>query len=308
MHYPYDKLEEERKKSAAKKSDGRSWRRRSRCPGPTRSATRRARASNRAREETPFDPQGQDPEKKARRRPEHASEGGVSAPAPVGGVLTARSPSSNSPSAATLSMSHHRHHSNPVPGSGAAAAAAMAQAGGVGMNGGGFVEVKSKFDAEFRRFSLDRSRYDTFEKFEKLLEDLHLGAASATNGVAEGVTPFVITYTDPKDGDQLPINNTDNYLRALQASRPLLRLVVQRQGEYDDAVSPSAALAYTSTLHSHHDRTGVQGGHNKSIFNSMLGTTPKQGGKAGISISRPSEFRQVTRDSGTLLSLSVREP
>ena len=43
--------------------------------------------------------------------------------------------------------------------------------------------------------------------------------------------PFHISYIDPKDNDLLPINNTVNYLRALQTARPLLRLVIQRQGE-----------------------------------------------------------------------------
>lgn len=35
------------------------------------------------------------------------------------------------------------------------------------------MEVKSKFDAEFRRFSLDRAKYKTFEAFHALLEGLH---------------------------------------------------------------------------------------------------------------------------------------
>ncbi len=182
-------------------------------------------------------------------------------------------------------MSHHRQHSHPGAGGGAGAHAhAHANEG--------FIEVKSKFDAEFRRFSLDRAKYNTFEKFERLLEELHLsGGADKDGGAGAGATPFVISYTDPKDNDQLPINNTDNYLRALQASRPLLRLVVQRQGEFDDTVvggiaggvgaGPFGAVAAL------HDRT-----HNKSIFNTMLGT-PKQA-KGGISISRPSEFRQVS--------------
>ena len=38
----------------------------------------------------------------------------------------------------------------------------------------GIVEMKSKFDAEFRRFNLDRDKYRTFESFRDLLEVLHL--------------------------------------------------------------------------------------------------------------------------------------
>ncbi len=150
----------------------------------------------------------------------------------------------------------------------------------------GFIEVKSKFDAEFRRFSLDRSKYTTFEQFEQLLESIHLGGGNANR---DGVTPFVISYTDPKDNDQLPINNTDNYLRALQASKPLLRLVVQRQGEFDDTLGGTLGGYGGLGVSGLHDRTN----HNKSIFNSVLGGgTPKQP-KTAISISRPSEFRQV---------------
>ena len=85
-----------------------------------------------------------------------------------------------------------------------------------------FAEIKSKFDAEFRRFSLDKAQFDTFEAFRELLEAVHHLRHSH---------PFHISYIDPKDNDLLPINNTVNYLRALQTAKPLLRLVIQRQGE-----------------------------------------------------------------------------
>ena len=41
--------------------------------------------------------------------------------------------------------------------------------------------------------------------------------------MTEAKVPFRVSYVDPKDNDLLPINNTDNYLRALQNARPLLR-------------------------------------------------------------------------------------
>ena len=137
----------------------------------------------------------------------------------------------------------------------------------------GFVEVKSKFDAEFRRFSLDRAKYRTFEDFQSLLEELHILGSSSSGSC--GPVPFLISYTDPKDNDLLPINNTDNYLRALANARPMLRLVIQRQGEIEDS------FYYGKT--------------NKSaFFNSVLGTTPSKQSKSIISISQPSEFRQVS--------------
>lgn len=42
---------------------------------------------------------------------------------------------------------------------------------------------------------------------------------------------FLISYTDPRDGDQLPINNDENLRRALTNARPMLRIFVQRKGK-----------------------------------------------------------------------------
>ncbi|KAF4522223.1 hypothetical protein B566_EDAN009067 [Ephemera danica] len=86
---------------------------------------------------------------------------------------------------------------------------------------GDAVEVKSKFDAEFRRFSVRRDEGPTYEEFRALLEQLH----SLTE------EPFLVSYTDPRDGDLLPINNDDNFGRALRSARPLLRIIIQRKGK-----------------------------------------------------------------------------
>jgi len=142
----------------------------------------------------------------------------------------------------------------------------------------GFVEIKSKFDAEFRRFTLNRDKYRTFESFRELLEVLHLLKGSPSDNIPP--TPFHISYVDPKDNDLLPINNTDNYLRALQTAKPVLRLVVQRHGELQETY-------YTGRR--------VPSGAGTSLLTSMLGTSTP-GGKSNkplISISQPSEFRQV---------------
>nr|CAG4641868.1 EOG090X09SP [Eurycercus lamellatus] len=124
-----------------------------------------------------------------------------------------------------------------------------------------FVEVKSKFVAEFRRFSLNKKVLPKYEDFRKMLERLH--------GLQ--IEPFFISYTDPNDGDLLPINNDDNFARALQAARPLLRIHIQRRGESQD-----------DPLNSH---------SRKNIISSFLGT-PKT--RPHISISYPKEFRQVS--------------
>lgn len=40
----------------------------------------------------------------------------------------------------------------------------------------------------------------------------------------------LLSYIDPQDNDLLPINNDDNFGRALKTAKPLLRLIVQRKG------------------------------------------------------------------------------
>lgn len=79
-----------------------------------------------------------------------------------------------------------------------------------------------QFDAEFRRFSLNKSEKLKYDDFKALVEKLH-----GLNDVA-----FLISYTDPRDGDQLPINNDDNLALALLTARPLLRVIIQRKGMY----------------------------------------------------------------------------
>ncbi|CAG7834082.1 unnamed protein product [Allacma fusca] len=126
------------------------------------------------------------------------------------------------------------------------------------------VEVKSKFEAEFRRFSVERLARPTFEEFRTLLEKLHH---------VEDI-PFLISYTDPKDGDLLPINNDDNFSLALQNARPLLRILLQRKGN---------------------SQTDLNGSHNKNrtLISSLL--TPRQKtSQHPLTISNPQDFRQVS--------------
>ncbi|OWK62982.1 partitioning defective 6 homolog gamma [Taeniopygia guttata] len=84
------------------------------------------------------------------------------------------------------------------------------------------VEVKSKFGAEFRRFSLDRYKPGKFEDFYKLILHIHHIAN----------LEVMIRYADVH-GDLLPINNDDNFFKAVSSAHPLLRVFVQRQDEVD---------------------------------------------------------------------------
>ncbi|KAM9738046.1 par-6 family cell polarity regulator gamma b [Menidia menidia] len=84
------------------------------------------------------------------------------------------------------------------------------------------VEVKSKYGAEFRRFSVDRVKPGKFEEFYKLLLHIHRIANMEV----------MIGYADVH-GDLLPINNDDNFFKAVSTAHPLLRIFIQRQEEAD---------------------------------------------------------------------------
>ncbi|XP_022108754.1 partitioning defective 6 homolog beta-like [Acanthaster planci] len=128
----------------------------------------------------------------------------------------------------------------------------------------GFTEVKSKLDAEFRRFSISHSEQATFEDFYTFLEKIHHLSK----------IPFLIGYTDPQ-GELLPINNDDNYHKALTMAKPLLRLIVQRKDE-------------TET-----QQFNMYGSSKKKSKFSLVGTTPKPL-KPVLPISLPQDFRRVS--------------
>ncbi|KAM6454163.1 partitioning defective 6 homolog beta [Liasis olivaceus] len=101
------------------------------------------------------------------------------------------------------------------------------QRGGGGGGSGGSrglstMEVKSKFGAEFRRFSLERSKPGKFEEFYGLLQHVH----KIPN------VDVLVGYTDIH-GDLLPINNDDNYHKAVSTANPLLRIFIQRKEDAD---------------------------------------------------------------------------
>eukprot|EP00117_Sycon_ciliatum_P041915 scpid75477/ scgid30575/ Partitioning defective 6 homolog beta len=81
------------------------------------------------------------------------------------------------------------------------------------------VEVKSKFEQEYRRFSMKRTELKTFELFMLHIKSLH------KVGDVDSVS---ISYTEPLRGDLLPINNDDNFAHAVSLSKPLLRIFVYR--------------------------------------------------------------------------------
>ncbi|XP_078543991.1 partitioning defective 6 homolog gamma [Lissotriton helveticus] len=84
------------------------------------------------------------------------------------------------------------------------------------------VEVKSKFGAEFRRFPLNRYQPGRYEDFYKLILHVHQIAN----------TEVMLGYADVH-GDLLPINNDDNFVKAVTSAIPLLRVFIQKQAEVD---------------------------------------------------------------------------
>ncbi|XP_076840650.1 partitioning defective 6 homolog beta [Brachyhypopomus gauderio] len=101
------------------------------------------------------------------------------------------------------------------------------------------VEVKSKFGAEFRRFSLDRSKPGRFDEFYGLLQHVH----RIPN------VDLLVGYADIH-GDLLPINNDDNYHKAISTAAPLLRLFLQRKEEADYSAFGNDTLTRKKTSNS----------------------------------------------------------
>ncbi|CAO1381080.1 unnamed protein product [Diamesa hyperborea] len=126
------------------------------------------------------------------------------------------------------------------------------------------IEIKSKFDAEFRRWSIKRNETNTFDEFYSSIERLH-----KINGLQ-----FLISYIDPRDNDLLPINNDDNFHRAITIARPLLRLIIQRKGDSLEEI------------------TGYGTMRPKNLISSLLGQTPVK--SKLLAISNPHDFRQVS--------------
>lgn len=83
-----------------------------------------------------------------------------------------------------------------------------------------FFPLSSQYGAEFRRFSVDRVKPGKFEEFYKLILHIHRIANMEV----------MIGYADVH-GDLLPINNDDNFVKAVSTAHPLLRIFIQRQGK-----------------------------------------------------------------------------
>lgn len=112
----------------------------------------------------------------------------------------------------------------------------------------------------------------------------------------------LISYIDPSDNDLLPINNDDNFSRALTTARPLLRLIIQRKGNIESVnfmllfvycLSNEWDLWYECFLgDSLEEITGYGTMKPRNIISSILGQTPAK--SKTLAISNPHDFRQVS--------------
>ncbi|XP_034542471.1 partitioning defective 6 homolog alpha [Notolabrus celidotus] len=82
------------------------------------------------------------------------------------------------------------------------------------------VEVKSKFEAEYRRFALKRNGPSNFQEFYRLLQSIHRIPG----------WDVLLGYAD-MHGDLLPINNDENYHKALSSANPLLRIIITKKDD-----------------------------------------------------------------------------
>ncbi|CAD6241682.1 GSCOCG00009338001-RA-CDS [Cotesia congregata] len=128
------------------------------------------------------------------------------------------------------------------------------------------VAVKSKFDSDIIRFSINKKNPIGYDEFRKLLAEKH------ELNKDDKDKSFNIRYTDPTDNDLLPINNDNNLARALLAAKSLLKILITRNGDSFDE--------NTGTLKP------------KNLISSILGGTP--GKPKSLAISNPHDFRQVS--------------
>ncbi|KAF7699114.1 partitioning defective 6 homolog alpha [Silurus meridionalis] len=123
------------------------------------------------------------------------------------------------------------------------------------------VEVKSKFEAEYRRFALQRNGTVSFQEFYRLLQNVHH---------IPGVD-VLLGYADVH-GDLLPINNDDNFHKALSSANPLLRIIIQKRDVDEPVVFGTNSLQRR--------KKGLRVIQQKS--------------KAGLLIGLPQDFRQIS--------------
>ncbi|XP_037538973.1 partitioning defective 6 homolog alpha [Nematolebias whitei] len=132
------------------------------------------------------------------------------------------------------------------------------------------VEVKSKFEAEYRRFGLKKNGSGGFKEFYHLLQTIH-----HIHGL-----DMLLEYADIH-GDLLPINNDGNFHKAVSSANPLLRIIItKREGD--------SGVYGTNSLQRRKKVMGLTG-----LRNTGTGTINSKN-KSGLMIGPPQNFRQIS--------------
>ncbi|XP_027896245.1 partitioning defective 6 homolog alpha isoform X2 [Xiphophorus couchianus] len=132
------------------------------------------------------------------------------------------------------------------------------------------VEVKSKFEAEYRRFGLKRNGFGGFQEFYHLLQNIH-----HIHGVE-----VLLEYADIH-GDLLPINNDENFHKAVSSANPVLRIIITKK-EGDSVVYTTNSL---QRRRKGLGLTGLRPAGSGSIHSKN---------KSGLMIGPPQDFRQIS--------------
>ncbi|XP_033473410.1 partitioning defective 6 homolog alpha [Epinephelus lanceolatus] len=132
------------------------------------------------------------------------------------------------------------------------------------------VEVKSKFEAEYRRFALKRNGPGGFQEFYCLLQTIHR---------IPGVD-VLLGYADIH-GDLLPINNDDNFHKAVSSANPLLRIIITKKED-------EPVVFATNSLQRRKKGLGLTG-----LRTTGSGSTHSKN-KPGLMIGLPQNFRQIS--------------
>lgn len=132
------------------------------------------------------------------------------------------------------------------------------------------IEVKSKFEAEYRRFALRRNGPGGFQEFYRLLQTVH-----RISGV-----DVLLGYADVH-GDLLPINNDDNYHKAVSLANPLLRIIITKKED-------EPVVFGTNSLQRRKKGLGLTG-----LRTASLGSAHSKN-RSGLLIGQPQDFRQIS--------------
>lgn len=132
------------------------------------------------------------------------------------------------------------------------------------------VEVKSKFEAEYRRFALRRNGPGGFKEFYRLLQTIHR---------IPGVD-VLLGYADIH-GDLLPINNDDNFHKAVSSANPLLRIIITKKED-------EPIVFGTNSLQRRKKGLGLTG-----LRTTGSGSAHSKN-KPGLMIGMPQNFRQIS--------------